>query len=63
MDMEATPLNARATATLKNISGHDLINFELKHTNGGHTFVSRAHVILCSNYSVTTQMEDAAFEM
>lgn len=63
MDMEAAPLNPRATATLKNISGHDRINFELKHANGGHTFVSRAHVILCSNYNIVPQKEDAAFEM
>lgn len=63
MDMEAQPLNVRATATLKNISGHDRMSFEIKHANGGHTFVSRAHVILCSNYNITTQREDAAFEM
>lgn len=63
MDMEASPLNTKATATLKSISGHDKINFELKHANGGHTFVSRAHVILCSNYSISTIKEDAAFEM
>ena len=61
MDMEETPLNPRAAATLKSISGHDKINFELKHKNGGHPFMSRAHVILCSNYDIMTKKEDAAF--
>ena len=61
MDMEETSLNPRVAATLKSISGHDRINFELKHKNGGHPFMSRAHVVLCSNYDIMTKKEDAAF--
>lgn len=62
MDMEAEPLNARATAMLKNISGHDMIGAEFKYSNGSTMFVSRAHTILCSNYAIRSIREDIAFQ-
>ncbi|MDD5924057.1 MAG: DUF5906 domain-containing protein [Clostridia bacterium] len=62
MDMEAKPLSERATAILKNISGHDRVGAEFKYRNGCKLFVSRAHVILCSNYAIRSYKEDIAFK-
>lgn len=62
MDMEAKPLNEKATALLKNISGNDVIGAEFKYSNGSTMFVSRAHIILCSNYAIQPIRTDIAFQ-
>lgn len=63
MDMEASPLNSRATAVLKQISGNDMIGAEFKYANGNVMFRSKARVILCSNFDIVPSEYDAAFNM
>lgn len=62
MDMDAAPLNTRATAFIKQVSGGDTIGAEFKYANGLVMFRSRAHVILCSNFNIIPEIEDIAFE-
>ena len=62
MDMDATPLNEKAVAIMKQISGGDMIGAEFKYSNGSILFRSRAHLILCSNYDITPAITDEAFE-
>lgn len=57
------PLNTKATAFLKGISGADMLSAEFKGENGSVPFQSRAHIINASNYDITTKMPDAAFDM
>lgn len=63
MDMDSAPLNTKATAFLKGISGADMLSAEFKGENGSVPFQSRAHIINASNYDITTKMPDAAFDM
>lgn len=63
MDMDSAPLNTKATAFLKGISGADMLSAEFKGENGNVPFQSRAHIINASNYDITTKMPDAAFDM
>ena len=62
MDMDAAPLNTRAAAFIKQVSGGDTIGAEFKHQNGLVMFRSRAHMILCSNFNIVPEIEDIAFE-
>lgn len=63
MDMESAPLNAKATAVLKQISGNDIIGAEFKYANGNVMFRSKARVILCSNFNIVPSSDDEAFNM
>ncbi len=62
MDMDAAPLNTKATAFLKSASGFDFINAEFKHENGYVIFRSRVHIILCSNFDIVPEVPDSALE-
>ena len=62
MDMDAAPLNTKATAFLKSASGFDIMGAEFKRENGLVMFRSRVHVILCSNFDVVPEIPDAAMD-
>lgn len=62
MDMDAAPLNIKATAFLKSASGFDIMGAEFKRENRLVMFRSRVHVILCSNFDVVPEVPDAAMD-
>lgn len=62
LDMPGTPLDAKATSMLKQISGGDMIGAEVKYQNGNVSFRSRAHLILGSNFDIVPAYGDMAFQ-
>lgn len=62
-DLPAEPINIRTASVMKQISGGDMIGAEFKYQNGNVSFVSRAHLLLCSNFDITPESEDIAFNM
>lgn len=63
MDMDSAPLNSKATAFIKGVSGFDILSAEFKGQNGCVPFQSRAHIINASNFDITTKTLDTAFDM
>ena len=62
-DMPAVPVDEQSTSAMKKISGGDIMSAEYKYQNGTVTFQSRAHLLLCSNFNITSATNDIAFNL
>ena len=63
MDLSARQISPDAASIIKQLSGGDELNVETKFVSGAAPMHFNGHLILGSNYEISTVEPDAAFEM